>query len=162
MASSEERRRILDLLAAGKVNADQAASLLKALGPTPAESLPRPPAPRPAEEPQRWQKAYEAAVHAAAERTRGPGGRPRFVRIRIEASKSGGKNTNVDVRVPYALAKFALRFLPQEARKELEAQGIDIAQLLEGADGSTPQGNIVNVEAADPGGDVTHINIEVI
>src|SRR5690606_23081042 len=82
MASSEERRRILDLLAAGKVNADQAASLLKALGPTPAESLPRPPAPRPAEEPQRWQKAYEAAVHAAAERTRGPGGRPRFVRIR--------------------------------------------------------------------------------
>lgn len=160
MASSEERRRILDMLAAGKVNADQAASLLKALGPTPAESLPRPPEPRPPASPPRLREAYENAVHAAAERS-GAGRRPRFVRIRIDASKAGGKNTNVDVRVPYALAKFALRFLPQEARKELEAQGIDIAQLLDGADGSIPEGNIVDVEAAEPGGDVTHITVEV-
>lgn len=160
MASSEERRRILDLLAAGKLNADQAASLLKALGPTPAESLPRPPAPRPPEAPVRWQQAYEEAMHAGAERST-QGRRPRFVRIRVDASKSGGKNTNVDVRVPYALAKFALRFLPQEARKELEAQGIDITQLLDGSDGSIPEGKIVDVEAAEPGGDVTHITVEV-
>ncbi|HEX7001653.1 MAG TPA: hypothetical protein VF164_08155 [Trueperaceae bacterium] len=161
MASSEERRRILDLLAAGKVNADQAASLLKALGPTPAESLPLPPGPRSPEPPRRPDPGFAAAAQAYPEAVRA-GKRPRFVRIKVDAAKDDGKTTNVDVRVPYALAKFALRFVPAGARRELEAQGIDITQLLEASE-TLSEGKIVEVDAAGPDDEGTaHITIEVI
>ena len=43
MGRSEERRRILDLLALGTINVDQASELLKALGPSKDEILPLPP-----------------------------------------------------------------------------------------------------------------------
>jgi hypothetical protein len=165
VASSNERKRILDLLAAGRINVEQATALLKALGPTPAESLPLPPRrpaepalpphpglPHPAEVPAPPAPSQSAFVRRS----------PRFVRIKVDATKEGGKSTNVDVRIPYALAKFALRFLPQEARRELEAQGIDISQLLETAE-TMPEGKIVDVDAVDPDGESTaHITVEVL
>lgn len=164
MASSNERKRILDMLAAGKVNVEQATALLKALGPTPAESLPMPPArhqpdpvqppaptplvPPPAPPQPSW---YQPARRG-----------PRFLRIKVDATKEGGKTTNVDVRVPYALAKFALRFVPHEARRELESQGIEISQILEAAE-TMSEGKIIDVDAVDPDGEGTaHITVEVI
>src|SRR5690606_8629926 len=128
-------------------------------GPSPAGTRPwrprrtraRPPGPRsrpapPAPEPP------EAA----------PLRQPRFVRIKVDAAREDGKSTNVDVCVPYALAKFALRFVPQEARRELETQGIDISQLLEAAETMT-EGKIVDVDATEPDGEgTTHITVEVI
>ncbi len=168
MASSNERKRILDMLAAGKLDVEQATALLKALGPTPAESLPLPPARRPVEPAlpplpdlprlPAWPPAPSVEFDEGAF----PRRRRRFLRIKVDAKKEGGKTTNVDVRVPYALAKFALRFLPQEARRELEAQGIDISQLLEMAE-TMPEGKIVDVDAADPDNeDTAHITVEVI
>ncbi len=160
MAVSNERRRILDMLAAGKLDVEQATALLKALGPTPAESLPLPPTrvPPPPAPPELAGPAPVLAPPAAQAARR----QPRFVRIKVDATKEGGKTTNVDVRVPYALAKFALRFVPQEARRELEAQGIDISQLLETAE-AMPEGKIVEVNAEGPGDEGTaHITVEVI
>lgn len=163
MASSNERKRILDMLAAGKLNVEQATALLKALGPTPAESLPLPP--RRAPEPPR---PPEAPYPSAPSDPLPPGQahashrRPRFVRIKVDASKEDGKTTNVDVRVPYALAKFALRFVPNEARRELEKQGIDVSQLLDTVE-TMPEGKIVDVDASDPDSEeTTHITVEVI
>ncbi len=162
MASSNDRRRILDMLAAGKVTADQAAVLLKALGPTPAESLPLPPMPRAPQVPRSPDPAFELA-RSSFPMARAPGAkRPRFVRIKVEATKAGGEATNVDVNVPYALAKFALRFLPHNAREELQAQGIDLGELLDTAAEDLAEGKIVDVDATEPGGDSTQITIEVI
>lgn len=160
MAVSNERRRILDMLAAGKLDVEQATALLKALGPTPAESLPLPPTRVPAP-PAPPELLGPPPVHAppapqAARR------QPRFVRIKVDATKEGGKTTNVDVRVPYALAKFALRFVPKEAREELEAKGIDISQILEAAE-TVSEGKIIDVDATDPDEQGTaHITVEVI
>lgn len=159
MASSNERRRILDLLAAGKINVEQATALLKALGPTPAETMPLPPQrdPLPPHGPR-----SRPAPPAPEPPEAAPLRPPRFVRIKVDAAREDGKSTNVDVRVPYALAKFALRFVPQEARRELETQGIDISQLLEAAETMT-EGKIVDVDATEPDGEgTTHITVEVI
>jgi len=159
VASSNERRRILDLLAAGKINVEQATALLKALGPTPAETMPLPPQrdPVPPHGPR-----SRPAPPAPEPPEAAPLRQPRFVRIKVDAAREDGKSTNVDVRVPYALAKFALRFVPQEARRELETQGIDISQLLEAAETMT-EGKIVDVDATEPDGEgTTHITVEVI
>ena len=48
MAENEDRRRILDMLAAGTISVDEAANLLKALGPgTPGRAIEPPAPPRP-------------------------------------------------------------------------------------------------------------------
>ncbi|HLU82254.1 MAG TPA: hypothetical protein VKZ43_02525 [Trueperaceae bacterium] len=155
VARSEERRRILDLLALGTINVEQAASLLKALGPSKEETMPLPPA------------AITQPLHHVPQRAPAPpplqGHKPKFIRIRIDASKGdGNKDTKVNVTVPIALAKFALRFVPAEAKAEMQAQGIDVAQLLEGFD-SDYAGKILELHAdEDDGEDATHIIIEVI
>jgi len=168
VASSNERKRILDMLAAGKINVEQATALLKALGPTPAESLPLPPAarrpadPLPPPHPGPLPTPGQPAPPTPPAWDPTPRRRPRFLRIKVDAAKDDGKTTNVDVRVPYALAKFALRFVPQEARRELESQGIDISQLLEAAE-TMSEGKIVDVDATEPDGEgTTHITVEVI
>jgi hypothetical protein len=160
MARSEERRRILDLLAVGTINVDQASELLKALGPSKEEALALPPAIARAMPPV----APHVQQQPPAPRT--PAGRtkPRFVRILIDSTKGdNGKATRVDVNVPVALAKFALRFVPSEAKAEMSAQGIDIAQLLDGFDTEFSEGKILDLHADEEDGrGSTHITIEVI
>ena len=99
MAIVDERRKILDLLESGRINADQASELLRALGGAPREtSAPPPPPPPPA-------------------RT----GTARMLRISIDAAGDDGdkKNAKIRVNVPLGLAKFATRFLPIEARGKI-------------------------------------------
>lgn len=156
MARSEERRRILDLLALGSITVDQATELLKALGPTQAETLPLPPV-----------ALVEPAVRRPPEPTREPrprSSKPRFIRINVNAEREGAaKPTKVNINVPIALAKFALRFVPGDAKAEMSAQGIDIAQLLEGLDSDFPEGTVLDLHADEGDGKGTaHITIEVI
>lgn len=155
MSKSEERRRVLDLLAAGSITVDQASDLLKALGPSQAESLPLPP-PR-AIQPVRPQSAEPPLPPRRSNRRR-------FVRIHIDSVKSdGSRDAKVHVNVPMALAKFALRFVPADARSELETQGIDIGQLLDGFDEDLPDGKLLDLTAEQgDGGGTAHITIEVI
>ncbi|HET8984181.1 MAG TPA: hypothetical protein VFN03_00345 [Trueperaceae bacterium] len=161
MARSEERRRILDLLALGTINVDQASELLKALGPSKEESLALPPLAPPRAVPSLADRVQQRpqAPRAPAVRIK-----PRFVRILIDSTKGdGGKATRVDVNVPVALAKFALRFVPSEAKAEMAAQGIDIAQLLDGFDAEFSEGKILDLHADEEDGKgSTHITIEVI
>lgn len=155
MSKSEERRRVLDLLAAGSINVEQASELLKALGPSQAETLPLPPA-----------RAIQPVTPQAPQppAPRNATNRRRFLRIQIDSVKGdGSRDAKVKVNVPMALAKFALRFVPTEAKSELVAQGIDVAQLLDGFDEDVPDGKLLDLVAEQGDGSGTaHITIEVI
>ena len=128
MADADSRKRILDMLAAGSIGADDAAKLLAALGnePTPG-TPPRPPKPR---------------------------GAARVFRVSIDAfdGESGGKErARIRVNIPLGLAKFASRFLPPEAKRELEAQGIDLAELLASLGDEVQEGPLVDIDVDDDG-----------
>lgn len=47
----------------------------------------------------------------------------KFLLIKVDDSESG---KNVNIKIPIALAKFAGKFIPKEARSEMQAQGVDI------------------------------------
>lgn len=142
MAIVDERRKILDLLESGRINADQASELLRALGGAPREAGPLPPPPPPV-------------------RT----GTARMLRISIDAAGNQGdmKNAKIRVNVPLGLAKFATRFLPVEAKGELEAQGVDLNELIAALSSETPEGRLVDIDVDNDGdGKSAKIVVEVV
>lgn len=110
---SEERRRVLDMLAEGKITVDEAEKLLTALGASDA-----------------------AAAEAPAELPAPPGKRaPKYLRVVDEkggnADGTGGERVNI--RVPLALIRAGIKLqalIPQHAREKvsgaLRAKGIDL------------------------------------
>ena len=100
---AEERRRILDLLAEGRINADQAEELLSAL----TGALPAPPAPPGPQQP--------------------PAG-VRGLQIRIVNDQNGQV---VNVTVPIGLVRFASRMIPADARNRVRDNGIDLEELIQ-------------------------------
>ena len=142
MGLVDERKKILDLLESGRVNADQASELLRALGGAPREPSPPPPPPPSA-------------------RT----GTARMLRISIDAGgdENDKKKAKIRVNVPLGLAKFATRFLPVEAKGELEAQGIDLEELIAALSSETPEGRLVDIDVDDDGdGKRAKIVVEVV
>ncbi len=107
MATSEERIKILKMVQDGKITADQAAELLKALENRSA----------PAGQPG-------AAGQAPGGQTSGQRGR--WFRVRITDTDTG--KTRVNVRMPLSVVtagmKMGMRFSP-------EVEGMDITQLAE-------------------------------
>lgn len=84
---SDETRRVLDLLAQGKVTVDEAEQLLQALKEQSAKS--------------------ESASKPDAG---GPPLKPRFMRIHVhKPGKDGGKDKDVNIRVPMAVLRGGLR-----------------------------------------------------
>lgn len=146
----DERGRILGLLEAGRISAEQAAVLLDAVGS-------RPPAPP---EPPTPGRAAGANSAAKAPRPRPPA---QLLRISIDAREGTSDKAKVHVNVPLGLARFAARFLPEEARTELDARGIDLAELLSGLGDELPDGPLVDIDASDEAGAKTaRIRIEVV
>ncbi len=103
---SEHRRRILDMLAAGKITADEAEKLISAL----------PDAEAPA-----------AASAAAAE------GEGKYIRIEVnKPAQYGLREKNVKIRVPMSVLKSGLkigsllRFNDGRWAERLKARGVDI------------------------------------
>ena len=139
MAVQDERKKVLDMLAAGQINVDQASELLRALGDAPSAASVAPPPPT---------------------RT----GTARLLRISIDANDDGdGERAKIRVNVPLGLAKFAGRFLPAEARTELEAQGIDLSELISALSTETPEGKLVDIDVDDDkGGKKAKIVVEVV
>ncbi len=125
MADAEERRRVLDMLAEGRIDAEDAARLLKALGeePTPGAAPPQPPR----------------------------RGTARTFRVTVDAFvKDGGdKKAKVRVNIPIGLARFASRFLPPEAKAELDDHGIDLAGLIDALGDDIPDGPLVDIDVDD-------------
>jgi hypothetical protein len=110
---NEDRKRILAMLAEGKLTADEAERLLDAMG--------REPAPRVGSAP-----------------TNGASSLPKYFRVEVNANEPGDTPTKVNVRVPMQLLRAGVRLsalIPPRARDEVNAamarQGIpfDINQL---------------------------------
>ena len=133
-----EQRRILDLLAEGQLSAEQAAELLEALKTTEAP----PPPPRPPK----------------------PKGIAKVLRISIDAQNGdGASKAKVNVNVPMGLAKFASKFIPQQAREQFDLQGIDLNGILESLSSDTAEGRIVDIDAQEgEGSSRAKIIIEVV
>jgi len=94
-ATNPERRQILDMLAQGKITADEAERLLGAL-----ETVPSAPG------------AEDA-----------PARRARYLRVLVDTDQNG-RNTRVNVRVPMALLRAGVRLsglVPEEARERANA-----------------------------------------
>jgi hypothetical protein len=139
MTVHDERKKVLDMLAAGQISVDQAGDLLRALGEGgPPTGAPPPPTPRT--------------------------GTARLLRISIDASDGGDSDrAKIRVNVPLGLAKFASRFLPVEARAELESQGIDLSELITAITTETPEGRLVDIDVDDDGdGKRAKIVVEVV
>lgn len=128
MGDADSRKRILDMLASGAISADDAAKLLAAIG---GETRPgtSPPAPKP---------------RTAA----------RVLRVSIDAhdDEEGRERAKIRVNIPLGLAKFASRFLPPEAKRELEAQGIDLADLLASLGDEVHDGPLIDIDVDDDSG----------
>lgn len=128
MGDADSRKRILDMLASGAISADDAAKLLAAIG---GETKPGTPPPPP--------KPRTAA---------------RVFRVSIDArdDEDGNERAKIRVNIPLGLAKFASRFLPPEAKRELESQGIDLADLLASLGDEVPEGPLVDIDVDDESG----------
>jgi hypothetical protein len=107
---NEHRRRILDMLAEGRVTADEAERLIAAL--------------------------EEPAESAASQ----PGGSPKYLRVVVDSEEGAGIDTpkKVNIRVPLQLLRAGVRLagvMPEHARErvnqKLREKGIafDISQL---------------------------------
>jgi hypothetical protein len=140
--AAEERDRILGLLEAGKISADQAAVLLDAVAT------------------RRAGHATAAAAPASSPTPRPPA---QLLRISIDAVEGGENKAKVNINVPLGLARFAARFLPKEARVELEDQNIDLSELLANLGDEVPDGPLVDIDTSDETGAKTaKIRIEVV
>jgi len=101
----EERMRVLNMLASGKISVEEAESLLAAI--ESPESKPK--------EPSREVTRVEAAKK---------GGMPKFFRVTVEST--GGDN--VDVRIPFGLLKAGIRLstlMPPEVASKVSQQLAD-------------------------------------
>ncbi len=100
---NSERKLILDMLAEGKITADEAERLISKLGHA-AETV-------------------EVVEHDSPKR-----GKLKYLRVLVE-SKDGD---NVNVRVPLALVKAGIKLkgvIPKEAHEKMYAKGVDLDAL---------------------------------
>lgn len=161
--SHDERRRILDLLDAGVVTAEQATKLLEALAAAQVAAgggTAQPPGAGRAGGDE-WQGPKPPPLPVAAP----PKPRPpaRLLRITVDAHENGNDAAKVRVNVPLQLARFASRFLPQEARAEFDGHQIDLGALLESMGDEVPEGRLVDVDArAEDGSKGARIVVEVV
>jgi hypothetical protein len=155
MADHPERRRILDMLASGQINADEAAELLNALDEgTEGDG-------------RRARRQSHAAIAAAVLEARDKGTRKiaRSLRIVIDSgAEEKGDRDRVAVTVPLALAKFAAKLIPEDVRSHLESEGIELTELLQALDQELPEGRLVDIDSSSGGdqGDRARIIVEVV
>ena len=110
ITQTDDTRRVLDMLSAGKISVDDADRLLKAMSAEPPAGAP--------------------TADAAAD-----GGRVRWIRINIHkpANEEGHRAKDVNIRVPIAVVRGGMRlgaligtFAGEKAARRMKAQGLDI------------------------------------
>lgn len=109
---SDDTRRILDLLAQGKITVDEADQLLRAMSAS----------------------TDDAPAAAAASKSNEPAASPRWVRITVhKTAKDDGHDKDVNIRVPIAVVKSGMRLgalipgFPGDAvSARLRERGIDL------------------------------------
>jgi hypothetical protein len=98
---TEERRQILEMLAGGKINADEADRLLGALG-----------------------RATSSAIATATAVQTKP--LPKFIRVMVDSKdRKDGKPVHINVRVPIMLLRAGVRLaslIPPQAQEKVNAE----------------------------------------
>jgi hypothetical protein len=136
--NTEERTRILNLVAAGQISPAEAGDLLAALDTQPRPAPPPPLMPLP-----------PAPVPTISQM------RPVIARNLVIRIVDEG-DAKVNVRIPLSLARAAGRFLPRQAKAALKEYEIDLDHILEEISGDTGSGALVEVQDDD-----THVFIGV-
>lgn len=137
---TDDKMKILEMIQSGKITAPEGLELLKALD-------------------------------DADPKSGGPvssGGR--FLRIRVS---SGQKNTRVNVNIPLSLLKVAtkfadigLKFIPADARQEMQKKGIDLSdinfdELVQLIDQGLVDGKLVDIDTEDEYSGRTKVEVYV-
>jgi hypothetical protein len=130
---SEERKKILEMIAQGKVTPEEGERLLAAMGES-AQAGPHP--------------AGGGAVAVQ------PAAGHRWLRIHVDTSEG----ERVRVNVPWKLAKFAINFIPKEARARLGDEGFDVSEIIDGIVSGAADGEILSVDTNQ--GDKIRIVVE--
>ena len=115
----DERRRILRMVAEGKITSEEAAGLLDAL-----------------------QEVSAGEARRASQPVPAPGGHPKTLVIHV----SEGDESKVNVRIPLGLALAAGRFIPRRAQEYLEEYDIDVRQLVQDIGGAVQRGPIIEIK----------------
>jgi hypothetical protein len=124
--SNEDRRRILQLVADGKISAEEATELLDAL-PSDRQS-------------DGAREAAEAPYASMPPMPPFPPNRARSLVIQINE----GSENKVNLRIPFGLARAAGKFVPRRASQQLKEFGIELEELLNDLSG-TEKGIILQV-----------------
>ncbi|AZR72225.1 hypothetical protein BBF96_01720 [Anoxybacter fermentans] len=106
---SEERKKILQMLAEGKITVEEANELLNALN----------------EGQERQSVSREA----------------HFLRIKVWED---GKE-KVNVNIPLSLAKMFMKFIPTEAKLQMESHDIDLNAIIRDIQNGAPAGKLVEI-----------------
>ncbi len=129
---SSEKLKILEMIQEGKITSEEGLDLLNALQETQMQQL-------------------ETPVVMTGNR---------FLRVKVNGDGVGVKK--IDVNIPLNLVKVASKFMgagmnmiPYEARKQMEANGIDISQidfdeLIDLIDQGISDGKLVDIDVDDP------------
>ncbi|KJR46577.1 hypothetical protein UF75_3034 [Desulfosporosinus sp. I2] len=136
---SNEKMKILEMIQEGKLTANEGMDLLKAIE---EDNSPKEEAKTPED------GLVKKGITLSGER---------FLRVRVIGEKALKVNVNVPlslIRSASKLVVYAMSFVPEDKRAELERKGLDLqaldveglARILE----DTLDGKIVDVEVADP------------
>jgi hypothetical protein len=101
----EERKQILEMLAEGKISAEDAERLIDKLG-------------------------TEDAGQPQGMEARGRASRPKYLRVHVD----GSDGDKVDVRIPLALVKTGIKLtavMPDHVSEKLGEKGVDLSRLSE-------------------------------
>jgi hypothetical protein len=139
MSNEREKKQILLMLEEGKINAEQAEKLLRALDVT---------------EPKTEIKT-ESKFSPVSEKANGGKLKGKF---KVEVQSADGDN--VVVTLPLMLAKLAVNMMPASKMAEIKANGVDINEIVNNIESFVDMvdEDIVNVQSAD--GDKVRIYIE--
>ncbi len=111
----EDVLQVLRMVESKTVSVDEAARLLEAL---------RSGGPRASGDAGEARTPGIAEAHSAR-----PSGSAEHVVVHVV--RLNGPETQLDIRLPLGLARFALRNIPREARCEMKEQGVDMDRVLE-------------------------------
>ncbi len=144
---SAETKKILEMLAAGKISPEDAERLLNKLsGSGPSESA----TPRAA--------STESRVTDATGSTTGTK-KPRFLRIQVE--RPGKKDVNMRVALPFALAGQLVSFLPATITEKLRDHGVGVGIINAMKSGDFPKSlDDVNIDIESGDGEKVRIFAE--
>ena len=129
---NEEYMRILKMIEAGKITAEEGAALMKSIsGDENGENV----------------EAQIAGVK--------PSFKGKKLRIKVTDTDTG--KDKVNIRIPLKLAKIAEKLVPREAKSQMKEQGIDLSGILSNID-ELADGPLVDIDADDKD---DHVNISI-